>query len=50
MAAYARIYGFRTFGKKDIRGREDEFTYIDANCYVSNGDFAVLEEIIENEF
>ena len=50
MAAYARIYGFQVVDGKHIEGREEEFTCLGGNCYLSNGEYEMLEEIIEQEF
>ncbi|MBP3394021.1 MAG: hypothetical protein J6M38_05845 [Lentisphaeria bacterium] len=50
MAAYARIYGFQVVDGKHIEGREKEFTCLGGNCYLSNGEYEMLEEILEKEF
>ena len=50
MAAYARIYGFQVVDGKHIEGREEEFTCLGGNCYLSNGEYEMLEEILEKEF
>lgn len=49
MAAYARIYGFRLYGKREIRGNEDDFISLENGCYIASGDYEMLEEIIEKE-
>ena len=49
MAAYAKIYGFRLYGKKEIRGNEDDFIGLGNDCYISYGDYEMLVEIIEKE-
>ena len=49
MAVYAQRYGFRTYIKKEICGREDDFVCLDGDCYISNADFEMLEEIIDKE-
>ena len=49
MAAYAKIYGFQLYGKREIRGKEDDFIGLGNNCYISCGDYEMLEEIIEKE-
>ena len=50
MAAYARIYGFQVVDGKHIEGREEKFTCLGGNCYLSNGEYEMLEEILEKEF
>ena len=50
MAAYAIVYGFRLYSKKNIRRHEEDYTWIGNNCYMTNGDYAMLEEILEKEF
>lgn len=50
MAAYARIYGFQVVDGKHIEGREEEFTCLGGNYYLSNGEYEMLEEILEKEF
>lgn len=50
MVAYARIYGFQIDIGKEIRGQEERYTCFGGNCYLSNGGYEKLEEIIEKEF
>ena len=50
MAAYAKIYGFRLYGKREIRGNKDDFIRLGNDCYISYGDYEMLEEILEKEF
>ena len=50
MAACAIAYGFKVYTRKNIRNHEEEFTWIEDNCYLTNGDYAMFEEILENEF
>ena len=50
MDAYARIYGFQVVDSKHIKGLEEEFTCLCGNCYLSNGEYEMLEEILEKEF
>ena len=50
MAAYARIYGFQIVDGKYIQGHEEEFTCLGDDCYLSNGEYEVLQEILEKEF
>lgn len=49
MAAYARIYGFQIVDGKYIQGREEEFTCLGDDCYLSNGEYEMLVEILEKE-
>ena len=46
MAAYARIYGFFVFESQEIAGKEEFYIEIGENCFISNGDYAMLEEIL----
>lgn len=50
MAAYARIYGFQVVDAKSIKGNEDAYTSVGDGRYLTNGDFEMLEEILNNEF
>ena len=50
MAAYAIAYGFTLYSKKSIRNHEEDYTWIEDNWYMSNGDYAQFEEIMEKEF
>lgn len=50
MAACAIAYGFKVYTRKNIRNHEEDFTWIEDNCYLTNGDYAMFEEILENEF
>ena len=50
MAACAIAYGFKVYTRKNIRNHEEDFTWIEDNCYLTNGDYAMFEEIMENEF
>ena len=50
MAAYAIVYGFRLYSKKNIRCHEEDYTWIGNDCYMTNGDYAMLEEILDKEF
>ena len=50
MDAYARIYGFQVVDGKHIKGREEKFTCLGGNCYLANGEYEMLEEILEKEF
>ncbi len=49
MAAYARIYGFEVHNSRFVEGREEFYTEIDDNCFMANGDYAMLEEILEKD-
>jgi hypothetical protein len=49
MAAYARIYGFLVFCFNEIKENEEFYTEIDDNCFMANGDYAMLEEILEKD-
>ena len=46
MAAYAKIYGFQVVDRKHIKGREEEYTWLGDNCYLSNSEYEMLEETI----
>ena len=50
MAAYAIAYGFRLYSRKNIRNHEEDYTWIEDDCYMTNGDYAMFEEILEKEF
>jgi len=50
MAACAIAYGIRLYTKKDIRNHEEDYTWIEDDCYMTNGDYAMFEEILEKEF
>ena len=50
MAAYAIAYGFTLYSRKSIRNHEEDYTWIEDNWYMSNGDYAQFEEIMEKEF
>ena len=50
MAAYAIAYGFKVYTRKNIRNHEDDYTWIADNCYLTNGDYAMFEEILDKEF
>ena len=50
MAACAIAYGFKVYTRKNIRNHEEDFTWIEDNCYLTNGDYAMFEEIMEKEF
>jgi len=50
MAACAIAYGFRLYTKKNIRNHEEDYTWIEDDCYMTNGDYAMFEEILEKEF
>ena len=50
MAAYAIAYGFRLYTRKNIRNHEEDYTWIEDNWYMSNGDYAMFEEILDKEF
>ena len=48
---YAIAYGFRIYQKRKIpSGKTDEFICIGKNCYMSNADYEMLEEILSKEF
>ena len=49
MAAYAKIYGFQVVDRKHIKGRDEEYTWLGDNCYLSNSEYEMLEEILEKE-
>ena len=49
MSAYARIYGFRIYALTEIKGREEDFTWIGQNNYMLNADYELLEEILSND-
>lgn len=49
MADYARIYGFRIYTAKEIKGREEEYVMVAKNSYISIGDFELLEEIMDKD-
>jgi len=50
MAAYAIAYGFRLYSGKNIADKEEDFTWIGENCYMTNSEYEILEEILEKEF
>lgn len=50
MAAYARIYGFQVVNARSIKGHEEDYTYLEADCYITNGEYDMLTEILEKEF
>jgi len=50
MAAYAIAYGFRLYTRKNISNHEEDYTWIEDNWYMSNGDYAMFEEILDKEF
>ncbi len=50
MAAYARIYGFNLVSERSIEGHEEDYTCLGDGCYISNGEYAMLEEILDKEF
>ena len=49
MSAYARIYGFQIYAHTEIKGREEDFTWIGQNNYMLNADYELLEEILIND-
>ena len=49
MSAYARIYGFQIYAHTEIKGREEDFTWIGQNNYMLNADYELLEEILSND-
>ncbi len=50
MAAYAIAYGFRLYSGMNIDDNEEDFTWIGENCYMTNSEYEILEEILEKEF
>ena len=50
MATCAIAYGFKIYTRKNIRNHEDDYTWIADNCYLTNGDYAMFEEILDKEF
>ena len=50
MAAYARIYGFQVVNARSIKGHEENYTCLGADCYITNGEYDMLTEILEKEF
>ena len=49
MAAYAKLYGFQIVVDRDIKGHEEDYTCLGGNCYLSNGEYEMLVEILEKE-
>ena len=49
MAAYAKLYGFQIVTGKEIKGPEEGYTCLGGNCYLSNGEYEMLVEILEKE-
>lgn len=50
MAAYAKIYGFQVVDRKHIKGREEEYTWLGDNCYLSNSEYEMSENFIPFSF
>ena len=50
MAAYAIAYGFRLYSGKNIADNEEDYTWIGDNCYMTNSEYEILEEILEKKF
>lgn len=49
MSAYARIYGFQLYTFNQVKGHSTDYIKLAWNCFMRNSDYAMLEEILENE-
>ncbi len=50
MAAYAKIYGFNVVTEESIRGHEEDYTCLGDDNFLSNAEYAMLEEIMEKDY
>ena len=49
MTVYAKLYGFQIVASNEIK-QEEDYTCLRGNCYLSNGEYEMREEILEKEF